>query len=50
MQADELLIKLDLEMPEDRVFFEELDLIQAHFSGLMRQTLAEKMVIDNGKE
>lgn len=38
-QTDEILVTLDLEVPEDEVFSDELDLVQAHLYRFIRTAL-----------
>ena len=40
-QNPEVSVEFNLDIPQDAVSCEELDLIQAHFAGLLRQLLIE---------
>ena len=40
-QNPEVSVEFSLDIPQDAVSCEELDLIQAHFAGLLRQLLME---------
>ena len=40
-QNPEVSVEFSLDIPQDAVSCEELDLIQAHFTGLLRQLLME---------
>ena len=40
-QNPEVSVEFSLDIPQDAVSCEELDLIQAHFAGLLRQWLIE---------
>ena len=40
-QNSEVSVEFSLDIPQDAVSCEELDLIQAHFAGLLRQLLME---------
>ncbi len=40
-QNSEVSVEFSLDIPQDAVSCEELDLIQAHFAGLIRQLLIE---------
>ena len=40
-QNPEVSVEFSLEIPQDTVSCEELDLIQAHFAGLIRQLMME---------
>jgi hypothetical protein len=37
----QIAVTLDLEVPQDRVFPEELELFEAHLSALIQQVLAQ---------
>ena len=40
-QKPEVSVEFSLDIPQDAVSCEELDLIQAHFAGLIRQLMME---------
>ena len=46
-QNHDIAVELELEVPQDAVSCEELDLIQAHFAGLLRQLLIETDSTEN---
>ena len=41
LENPEVSVEFSLDIPQDAVSCEELDLIQAHFAGLLRQLLIE---------
>ena len=46
-QNPEVSVEFSLDIPQDAVSCEELDLIQAHFAGLLRQLLIETDSTEN---
>ena len=46
-QNPEVSVEFSLEIPQDTVSCEELDLIQAHFAGLLRQLMMEADSMEN---
>ena len=46
-QNPEVSVEFSLDIPQDAVSCEELDLIQAHFAGLLRQMLMETDSTEN---
>ena len=46
-QNPEVSVDFSLDIPQDAVSCEELDLIQAHFAGLLRQLLMETDSTEN---
>jgi hypothetical protein len=46
-QNPEVSVEFSLDIPQDTVSCEELDLIQAHFAGLLRKLLMETDSTEN---
>jgi hypothetical protein len=46
-QNHDIAVEFELEVPQDAVSCEELELIQAHFAGLLRQLLIETDSTEN---